>query len=88
MNESNIENGRAMSNLRIQKKEDYKTIASSDKYKERVRESSMFRRIMMKGLNKKVGIISNIVADSLDGPNKGYPEGFKDYKTYDKKRNN
>ena len=83
-----ITNGRAMATLRIQKRDDYKHIALSEKYRNRIRESSMFRRIMVKSIKKKVGVINEIVAEHLEAPNKGYPKEFKNYKTYDRKRKN
>jgi len=81
----NITNERAMAVMRIQRKEDFTKIAMSQKYRERKRESSMYRRIMVKWVKKKVGVVEALTAEHLEGENKGYPKGFKDYKTYDGK---
>ena len=81
-----ITNSRAMANCRIQKKDDFAVICESKTYQVRKRESSLYRRYMIKRVGKLVGVV-NLVANVLTAPNNGYPEGFTNYITYDEKRN-
>lgn len=75
-----------MAVMRIQKKSDFAHVAKSEKYKNRLRESSIYRKIMQKGLKKKVGVVNEIIANHLESNNKGYPEGCN-YKTYGRRKN-
>jgi len=78
---------RAAPNMRIQKREDYAKICIEDRYLRRMKESSNFRKFMMSILKKKVGVVDEMFIRHLEAPNRGYPEGFSDYNTYDWKRN-
>lgn len=88
MSKDKVNPGRACGYLRIQKREDFETIASTLRYqKVKARESSIYRKIMMKVLGKRLGETAGreLVCIHLEGPNKGYPDDFIDYYTYDTK---
>ena len=78
---------RAAPNMRIQRKEDYAKICTDGRYLRRTKESSSFGRFIGSVLGKKVGVVADMFIGHLEAPNRGYPEGFSDYKTYDWKRN-
>lgn len=67
-----IESKRAMAVLRIQKKEDFIQVVRSRAYPKRKRESSLYRRRIIKKTGKKVGVANNLVAQHLEADNKGY----------------
>lgn len=75
---SDIKSERAMAVLRIQSKDDYAIVCGNKTYEVRLRESSLYRRYMVKKVGKKVGT-ANIVAGHLEADNRGYPDN--NYKT-------
>ena len=71
--------------LRIQKKEDYATFAEKDRYKNAHKGESTFFRKFMKKISKKVAETTKMLSQHIETENKGYPQGFKNYDTYDSK---
>jgi predicted metal-dependent phosphoesterase TrpH len=82
------ETRRAPANFRIQKKEDFKKVYRKRYQIEKKGESSIYRKMVHKNLKKKVGKVSRKIALATveEYKNKGYPENFTNYYTYDKKR--
>lgn len=90
MKESVEKTRRACGDLRIQRKEDFAKIVVHEQYNKycSAQESSVYRRFMHKAVGKLIAKATLEKSGTyLDGPNKGYPKGFTNYQTYDKKYN-
>lgn len=79
---------RARADFRIQRKDDFAKIIKENDYIHHSRaESSNFRRMLHKKTGKQVGMsVGNWGAEELQAINKGYPENFTNYFTYDSER--
>ena len=79
---------RAPANLRIQKQNDIEKLGGF--FCKGYNESIMFARGIRRQLKKKIGrttLISGLIAKHWQrDPNKGYPKNFKEYQSYDPKR--
>jgi len=81
---------RSCADLRIQSRDDFKEIVKHERYNKycSAQESSIFRRFVHKSLGKIIGKAMLIIGgETQNAENKGYPLGFTNYQTYDKRHN-
>lgn len=73
--------------LRIQRSDEYAQFCNRPKYLESGQiEVRMFAAYMNNLFHKIGATAKKLVAGHLQEVNKGYPKGFKDYLTYDQRR--
>lgn len=72
---------------RIQRKDDFTRFVNNERYRngKTTGESHSYGRFMRKLIKKKTGEAVKIICQHLETKNKGYPEGFTEYETYDPK---
>jgi len=86
-----IKSARAESFLRIQRRDVFGTVYQREDYKNSgPGESTFFRkRVAVPRENRRTAETQGreLVAIHLEATNKGYPQGFTNYQTYDERRN-
>jgi len=90
MSNQEIKSARSESYLRIQRKDVFGKIFGRDDYKQSgPGESTLFRKRLPRTRKERrtAEAQQELVALHLEEENKGYPEGFYDYQTYDERHN-